>query len=82
MNAPRFLGFDEVEEIHRDGIALFGGTLGNKRAAIGTALTFLEGNGVTTRSATSALYDAMIGIAERRMSKADVAALLRKLFTT
>ncbi|MFN2507779.1 MAG: type II toxin-antitoxin system death-on-curing family toxin [Chthoniobacterales bacterium] len=53
---------------------------GNKRTAIATALSFLELNGVATRTSTTPLYDAMIGIAERRLTKADLAAVLRDLF--
>ncbi len=53
---------------------------GNKRTAIATALVFLEQNGVATRTETSVLYDAMIGIAERRLTKADLADVFRKLF--
>lgn len=51
---------------------------GNKRTAITTALAFLEQNGVNTSSITDAeLYDAMIGIAEKRIDKAGLAALFR-----
>jgi len=53
---------------------------GNKRAAMGSALIFLEGNGVATDAGFKPLYDAMIAIAEKRMNKADLAMLLRKLF--
>ncbi|PTY06499.1 type II toxin-antitoxin system death-on-curing family toxin [Opitutaceae bacterium EW11] len=52
---------------------------GNKRTGMSAALVFLEGNGVCVPEATDALYDAMIGIAERRMDRASVAALLRKV---
>lgn len=54
---------------------------GNKRTAIAAALVFLDGNGVTISSQTQRLYDAMIGISEKRVSKADLAALLRDLAT-
>jgi death-on-curing protein len=51
---------------------------GNKRTAITTALVFLELNGVETSAIANAqLYDAMIGIAEKRLDKAGLAALLR-----
>lgn len=53
---------------------------GNKRTAISAALVFLESNGITTHTMTAPLYEAMIGIAERRLSKRDVAELLRRLF--
>lgn len=53
---------------------------GNKRTAIAIALAFLEQNGIATSANTSTLYDAMIGIAERRLTKADLAAVFRELF--
>ncbi len=52
---------------------------GNKRAAILAAVVFLDINGVEIPEATDDLYDAMIGIAERRLGKDDVAAVLRRL---
>lgn len=52
---------------------------GNKRAAITTALYFLELNGVTTSPLTNAeLYDAMIGIAEKRLDKTGLAEIFRR----
>ena len=53
---------------------------GNKRAAIGAALTFLEGNGISTRTDSAPLYQAMIDIAEKRMVRIDLAELFRRLF--
>lgn len=54
---------------------------GNKRAAIGSALFFLEENGIQTRSeAEDVLYDAMIAIANHELDKAGLAALFRRLF--
>jgi death on curing protein len=53
---------------------------GNKRTAIGAALFFLEGNGVTTGTATMELHAAMIAIAEKRMTRVELATLLRTLF--
>ena len=53
---------------------------GNKRTAIGAALIFLEGNGVTTDCDADPIYEAMIAIAERRMTRSDLAELFRKLF--
>lgn len=51
---------------------------GNKRTAITTALAFLELNGISTSAVTNAqLYDAMIGIAEKRLDKAGLAEVLR-----
>jgi death-on-curing protein len=51
---------------------------GNKRTAITTALVFLELNGIATSAITNEqLYDAMIAIAEKRLDKAGLAAVLR-----
>ena len=54
---------------------------GNKRTAIAAALVFLDSNGIAIPSDTQRLYDAMIGISEKRVSKANLAALLRELAT-
>ena len=53
---------------------------GKKRTAIGAGLTLLELNGISTRTATAELYEAMIGIAERRYTKVELAGLLRRKF--
>lgn len=53
---------------------------GNKRTAMGAALAFLEINGVSTRTATAELYAAMIAIANKRMTRSELADLLRTLF--
>jgi death-on-curing protein len=51
---------------------------GNKRAAVITALTFLEVNGVnTSRCPDDVIYDAMIAIAEKRLDKAGLAEVFR-----
>jgi death-on-curing protein len=50
---------------------------GNKRTGIAVALVFLRLNGVTVSRATDELYAAMIAIAEKRMGKPELAALLR-----
>lgn len=55
---------------------------GNKRTGIAAALAFLEGNGIRISSDTDALYDAMIGAAERRTDKAAMAEVLRRLAGT
>ena len=52
---------------------------GNKRTAVASALVFLELNGVDTNFDSHQLYLAMIAIAEKRMDKAGLAQLLRKL---
>lgn len=52
---------------------------GNKRTAVTTALVFLEFNGVDTSPLEDGeLYDAMIGLAAKRLDKAGLAALLRR----
>ena len=51
---------------------------GNKRTAVAAALTFLKGNGVVPRIDDSAIYEAMIAIANRRMTKTELADLFRK----
>lgn len=46
---------------------------------MGSALTFLRLNGVSpSRFDGAELYDAMIGIAEKRLDKAGLAALFRR----
>ncbi len=52
---------------------------GNKRAGLAAALVFLDLNGVFVTDPEGHLHDAMIAIAERRSSKADLAVLLREL---
>jgi len=52
---------------------------GNKRTAAAAALTFLAGNGVSIDFDSSALYEAMIGVAEKRLGKADLAQVFRDL---
>jgi len=52
---------------------------GNKRTAIASAFSFLELNGISTDFDSTALYQAMIDIAERRMDKDQLARLLRSL---
>lgn len=51
---------------------------GNKRTAVAAALTFLKGNGANLRMDDTAIYEAMIAIAEKRMTKSDLAAVFRK----
>lgn len=50
---------------------------GNKRTGIGAALAFLEVNGVRTTADDDMLYNAMIDIANKRLTKAGLAAILR-----
>jgi death on curing protein len=51
---------------------------GNKRTAVAAALTFLKGNDVKLRVDEVLIYDAMIAIAEKRMTKSGLAAIFRK----
>jgi death-on-curing protein len=54
---------------------------GNKRTAVGSAFVFLEGNGVRVKyEHDDAIYDALIAIAEHRMTKAELAVLFQRLF--
>jgi death on curing protein len=52
---------------------------GNKRAAMSSALTFLELNGIDiTRFNGTELHDAMIALAEKRLDKPGLAAVFRR----
>ncbi len=56
---------------------------GNKRTAASSALAFLAMNGLShtaTLDEQLSIYDALIAIAERRMTKPELAALFRSLF--
>ena len=51
---------------------------GNKRTAVAAAFAFLEENGTNTRTFSNLrVYEAMIAIAEKRMTKSALAQLLR-----
>jgi death-on-curing protein len=52
---------------------------GNKRTGLLAAIVFLDLNGVEIADPEGRLYDAMIAIAERRMAKTDLSALLASL---
>ena len=52
---------------------------GNKRTAIGAALIFLELNSVRSTPSEDELYDAMIAIAKKRLTKAGLAELFRSV---
>jgi death-on-curing protein len=52
---------------------------GNKRTGLGAALLFLELNGIALREQDELLATAMLDIAARRASKADLADLFRRL---
>lgn len=52
---------------------------GNKRTAVAAALAFLEANGVETRQFSDRkIYEGMIAIAEKRLTKADLAKIFRE----
>lgn len=51
---------------------------GNKRTAVSAAMVFLARNGVYVQPAPWELYLAMIDIAEKRKTKADLAEIFRK----
>ena len=52
---------------------------GNKRTALDAALTFLELNGISIRDPKHKLYDAMIDIAKRRLTKEGLEALFKSM---
>ncbi len=54
---------------------------GNKRAGMAAALVFLGLNDVIVPQHTDTLYFAMIRMAEKKMGRAEMAALLRSLAT-
>jgi death-on-curing protein len=51
---------------------------GNKRTAVGAALTFLDMNGVDVDAGEDVFYDLVIGVAEGRVSKAAVTVFLEE----
>lgn len=51
---------------------------GNKRTAVVAAMVFLAKNGVYAQPATWKLYSAMIDVAEKKKTKADVAEIFRQ----
>jgi len=52
---------------------------GNKRTAASAALTFLRLNGISIRDETSALEELLLGVAEKRYRRKDIAERLRAL---
>ncbi len=50
---------------------------GNKRTGLDAALVFLRLNGYRVVDSSGELYEAMIAVAERRLDKAGLAAMLR-----
>jgi death on curing protein len=51
---------------------------GNKRTAVAAAMVFLARNGAYAQPPTWALYTAMIDMAEKKKTKADLAEIFRK----
>lgn len=51
---------------------------GNKRTGLLCALNFLEQNGIVADKPADDFYDAMIGLAEKRLDKAGLAEIFRK----
>ena len=51
---------------------------GNKRTAVAAALTFLKGNDVLLKVDDLTIYNAMIAIAEKRMTKIELADIFRR----
>jgi len=54
---------------------------GNKRVGLACSLVFLRLNGIRVRASDDELVDLVIGVAEGRRSKADVAVFLRERST-
>ena len=54
---------------------------GNKRTGLAAALAFLDVNGVTIDRGTEELFEMTIGVAEGRLTKDDIAGILRRLAT-
>jgi death on curing protein len=52
---------------------------GIKRTGMAAALVFLRLNGITVPAVTNELHAAMIALAEQRMRKPDLGALLRRI---
>lgn len=69
----------DIAATYAHGIAQNQGYIdGNKRTGLSAALVFLEANGVKTSLANEeALYDMMIGAANRTVNRDDIAQILR-----
>lgn len=52
---------------------------GNKRAALASALVFLELNGINISDPKGRLYEGMLGLAEGKLKKDEFAGILREL---
>ncbi len=53
---------------------------GNKRTGVAVALAFLHINGVSTDRDAFPLYEALVAVGERRMTKTELAERFRELF--
>ena len=53
---------------------------GNKRTGVAAALAFLQVNGVSTDRDAFPLYEALVAVGERRLTKAGLAACFQQLF--
>ena len=53
---------------------------GNKRTGVAAALAFLQINGISTDRDAFSLYEALVAVGERRMTKPELAARFRHLF--
>lgn len=54
---------------------------GNKRVGLASALVFLDINSIELNDPDEKLYDAMISIAEKKLSKLDLSKLLEQLYS-
>jgi len=52
---------------------------GNKRAALASALTFLEMNGISLKDLRNRLYKAMMNVGKGQMTKKELADVFREL---
>jgi death-on-curing protein len=52
---------------------------GNKRTALASALVFLDWHQIETEDSGDELYNAMIGLAQKKLDKAGLAKLFQKL---
>ena len=72
---PIFLSTDELLAVHREQLALFGGTDGLRDE---NTLEGARGNAMSTLLPPEArLYEAMLGIATGELTRADLADVLR-----
>jgi len=88
---PEFLTLEDVLEAHAASLSRWGGQAGihiaesqafldgNKRTGVLAAITFLDMNGFRIPEPEEVLYLAMVEIADRTMTKQQLAGLLREL---